>query len=295
VISPELERARAATGPAFTDAVTFAFGDADAQLYGLARIGLSPGDGGVAGSALAVLFAGREPVAAVARGGLDAGAGPEWESVSLGGLRARVVSPLSEWTVALEGEAHGFDLTFSAVSEPAAVGDAVARAGGMSGYEQLCAVAGTVRAGGRVFEISCLGQRGHSWGSPDWGEITEARTVSAWPDEGFAMALSAIRPAGGTHGDEPVWAALLDRAGTLEVQAPRLSTTYDGDGRQRRAGVELWLGDEDGHAHRGSGEVLCGSTLDLGSLRMDCAFFRWRLDGRVGVGRYDVLRRRVAS
>jgi hypothetical protein len=115
--------------------------------------------------------------------------------------------------------------------------------------------------------------------------------VAAWPEQGFGLALSAIRLEGDDHGDEPVWAALMDRAGTLEVDEPRLSTTYDGDGRQRRAGLELWLEDEDAPPHRGSGEVLCGSTLDLGQLRMDCAFFRWRLDGRAGVGRYDVLRR----
>jgi hypothetical protein len=290
VTDPRQESARAGDGPAFTDAVTFAFGDPSAQLYGLARIGLSPGEDGVSGSALAVLFAGREPVAAIARGGIDLGADAGWEAVAAGGLSARVVEPLRRWTVALEDEAHGFDLQFEAVSEPAEMSADVARAGGMDGYEQLCAVSGTVRVGGRVSEVGCLGQRGHAWGEPDWSRIEETRTVSAWPDEGFALALSAIRPAGAAHGDEPVWAALLDRAGTLEVGDPRLSTTYDGDGRQRRAGLELWLDDEDGHAHRGSGEVLCGSTLDLGQLRLDCAFFRWRLDGRAGVGRYDVLR-----
>jgi hypothetical protein len=36
---------------------------------------------------------------------------------------------------------------------------------------------------------------------------------------------------------------------------------------------------------------VCGSTLDLGPLRLDCAFLRWHMDGRVGVGRYDLLRR----
>jgi hypothetical protein len=87
-----------------------------------------------------------------------------------------------------------------------------------------------------------------------------------------------------------VWAALLDEAGTLRVEDARLSTTYDGEGRQRRAGLELWLeGDE--LPHRASGEVLCGSTLDLGALQLECAFFQWRVDGESGVGRYDVLRR----
>ncbi len=93
------------------------------------------------------------------------------------------------------------------------------------------------------------------------------------------------------HADEPVWAALLGPDGAAPIGDPRLSTTYDGDGRQRRAGLELWVDDDDEFPARGSGEVLCGSTLELGQLRLDCAFFRWRLEGHEGVGRYDVLRR----
>ena len=40
-----------------------------------------------------------------------------------------------------------------------------------------------------------------------------------------------------------------------------------------------------------AGEVVCGTSLDLGRLRLDCAFLRWRMEGREGVGRYDILRR----
>ncbi len=45
---------------------------------------------------------------------------------------------------------------------------------------------------------------------------------------------------------------------------------------------------------RGAGEVICGSSLDLGDLRLDCAFFRWHLEGREGVGRYDLIRHAAA-
>jgi hypothetical protein len=37
--------------------------------------------------------------------------------------------------------------------------------------------------------------------------------------------------------------------------------------------------------------VLCGSSVELGQLRLDCAFFVWQLDGREGIGRYDMVRR----
>ncbi|MEA2246995.1 MAG: hypothetical protein QOH46_1524, partial [Solirubrobacteraceae bacterium] len=146
-----------------------------------------------------------------------------------------------------------------------------------------------------------LGQRGHSWGSPDWSRISLARTVGAWMGEDLAVSLAAIRPAGaGHHEDELVAATILDhdpetdeaRAG--HVVDPRLSTVYDADGRQQAAGLELYL-DEDGLPRRAAGEVLCGTTLDLGRLRLDCAFFRWRMEGRTGFGRYDVLRRAATS
>jgi hypothetical protein len=294
VSAAELEQVRTPTGPAFADAVTFAFGDAGAQLYGLARIGLSPGEDGEprSGSALAVLFAGRDPVAAVARGGMDVDDGAGWDSIAVGDLGMTVGEPLREWTVTMEGERHGFELRFEALSPPAEIAgdDAVVVAGGMAGYEQLCRVTGRVRAGGRTVEVRCLGQRGHGWGEPDWERIEVARTVTAWPGSGFAIALTSVRPAGAAHAEEATWAALLDGEGALRIADPRLSTTYDADGRQRRAGLELWVHDGE-PAIRGSGEVLCGSTLDLGQLRLDCAFFRWRIDGETGVGRYDVLRR----
>ena len=112
----------------------------------------------------------------------------------------------------------------------------------------------------------------------------------------LAVSLTAIRPAGKRdQAAEAVAASILERgekgdARALAVADPRLSTTYDGDGRQRRAGLELWI-EEDGWPRRAAGEIACGTSLDLGRLRLDCAFFRWRGRGREGVGRYDVMRR----
>ena len=37
--------------------------------------------------------------------------------------------------------------------------------------------------------------------------------------------------------------------------------------------------------------MICGSSLDLGQLRLDLAFMRWHAEGAEGVGRYDILRR----
>ena len=293
-VSPEQDSPRTpvAPDPAFRDAVTFAFGDPVAKLYGHARIGL----GADGASGLALLFAGSE-VAAASTGGsvaLDDEAPPSWDSVRVAGLRSGVEQPLQAWTLSYEGDGAGFDLRFEARSAPAVLAaDAdVARAGGMEGYEQLCSVSGTASHGGREQQVRCLGQRGHIWGTPDWKRIELARTLSAWMGADRAVLLTAARPAGARgHGEEAVAGWLIDGGEPLPIAEPRLSTSYDGALRQRRAGLELWMEEEGGYARRAAGEVLCATTLDLGHVRLDSAFFGWRMEGREGVGRYDVLRR----
>ena len=276
-IGPEHE-APQARGDGATDAVTFAFGDEAAGLFGLARAGLVPGEPPQR-SGMGIVFEGGEPVAVRAEGA-SADAAPA-------GVATEVLEPLRRWRVRF-GDA--FDLEVDALTAPAALGadDPAARAGGMEGYEQLCRFRGTVR--GRP--VDCLGQRGHSWGAPDWSRIELARTVSAWLDTETAVTVTAVRPAGAKHhSDEAVAAYVVAGGAPVPVGDPLLSTTYDAEGRQRHAGLELWVDPEEGPVHRAAGEVLCGTTLDLGRLRLDAAFFRWRMEGRIGVGRYDVLRR----
>jgi len=159
---------------------------------------------------------------------------------------------------------------------------------GLSLDEQVCRVEGT--AGQR--RVSCLGQRGHTWGAAEWERMDLARTLCAWWDEEHALVASAIRPATAKHhAEEELVVHLLDGE-PLAVAEPRLSTTYDAEGRQRRAGLELYVtGEDDEYPRRVAGHVACGTSLDLGRLRLDCAFFEWRTEGRAGVGRYDVLRR----
>ena len=142
--------------------------------------------------------------------------------------------------------------------------------------------------GGRR-QIDCLGQRGHSWGAPDWDKITLARTVSAWMAPDLGIALTAVRPSKATgHADEAL-AVTISGPVIIDVDDARLSTTYDSGGRQRRASLELYE-DDDSYPRRAGGDVVCGTSLDLGRLRLDCAFFRWQMEGREGVGRYDILR-----
>ena len=294
-IGPEHDAPRTADGAGFSDAITVAFGDGSSELYGIARLGLS--EGGASG--LTILFWRGEPVAVTAEGGVEVDAPSSWDAVSAAGLDTATVAPLRAWKLHYAGDEASFDLELEAIGALAELppDHPVARAGGMAGYEQPLRVRGSARVGDTRIAVDGLGQRGHSWGAPDWEHIELARSVSAWLGDDLAVSLTAIRPAGKReHADEALAAAIIERGEdgeprAVDVADPRLSTTYDGDGRQRHAGLELWV-DEDGFPRRDAGEVACGTSLDLGALRLDCAFFRWRMEGREGVGRYDVLRKR---
>jgi hypothetical protein len=288
-----------------SDAVTVAFSDDAADICGVARVGRARSGGQIVTSGLALLFAGGQPVAVRAEGGLAADEeNGNWGGVEAAGLETDVVEPLRSWSVhfADEDGRHGFSLSLSAVSAPAQLeaGLPAGKLGGMEGYDQLVRVTGSVVVDGATRKFTGRGQRGHSWGSPDWDKLSVARTLGVWLDDDRGVTLTAVRPAKAqSHADEAIHAVMLapgaeDEPGesvATVIADPRVSTTYDSEGRQRHAGLELYVTEDAAYARRAAGEVACGTTLDLGRLRLDCAFFTWRMEGRTGVGRYDVLRR----
>ena len=127
---------------------------------------------------------------------------------------------------------------------------------------------------------------------PRWQELDATRYICALFDAKNAVLSFARRPAGSMgHGEELVVAHLWSDGELKGVEDVRLSTIYDGEGRPRQASMELWVAEEDELPRRAAGQVACGTSLELGRLRLDCAFFDWRMEGRVGVGRYDIVRR----
>lgn len=152
---------------------------------------------------------------------------------------------------------------------------------------RTCRVKG--EAAGR--RLDCLGTVSETRRAPSWEELDALRTISVLADPEHAMLLLARRPRGARgHGDERVTACLV-RAGELaSVENARVSTVYDGQGRQRSAGLELWLPGED-FPRRGSGNVLAGSSLQLEGLDVHVAVFHWRLEEREGYGGYEVMAR----
>jgi hypothetical protein len=115
------------------------------------------------------------------------------------------------------------------------------------------------------------------------------RTLSALADDEHAVVALARRPRGAAgHDEERVTARLLDDGRLLDVETARISTVYDGGGRQRSAGLELWIPGEE-YPRRGSGLVLAGSSLELEGIQVHAAIFRWRLDGRDATGAYELM------
>ena len=210
---------------------------------------------GTARSGATLLFEARKPVVLPE--------GPAIEPAS-GGWRAELPGRLA---LELETVAEAADL------------------GGVSAH--LVRVRG--EASGR--KVDGLGTLSETKVAPDWEELDAMRTISALVDERHALLAVARRPRGAVgHGDEEVTARLVEDDAVLAVEEARISTVYDGGGRQRSAGLELWLPGEE-YPRRGSGLVVAGSSLDLEGLQVHVAVFRWRLDGREGIGAYELILR----
>ena len=184
---------------------------------------------------------------------------------------------------ALERAAEGFvarhpdglSLEFRPVSAPAEIAGSAVR---------VCRVSGTVD--GR--SIDCLGTAGETYRAPSWESLDAIRTISALFDEEHAVLTVALRPRGAVgHGQEAVSAHVLSGEESAAAEEARISTVYDGEGRQRTAGVELWIGEED-FPRRASGAARAGISLSLEGLRVNVAVFGWHMEGREGLGAYEI-------
>ena len=154
---------------------------------------------------------------------------------------------------------------------------------------RICRVTGEVDG----TKIDCLGTFSITSVAPHWEELQAVRSISALVDEGSGLLALARRPRDAVgHGDEQVSAGLFIDGELHQVEEARISTVYDGDGRQRSAGLELWLPEEE-FPRRGSGLVIAGSSFELEAIRVHAAVFRWRLEGREGIGAYELMVRVV--
>jgi hypothetical protein len=152
---------------------------------------------------------------------------------------------------------------------------------------RVCRVRG--RLGGRG--LACLGAVTETFAPPTWADLDATRWLVAVFDAGNALVVSARRARGAPgHGEESVSGALVDDGAVRGVEAVRVSTVYDGDVRQRSAGLELWLPGEE-FPRRAAGEARAGMSLALEGLQVQLAMFTWRMDGLEGAGAYELTLR----
>jgi hypothetical protein len=264
MIGPEDERPKNGSG-VLEDAVTVELADVVRGVCALGRL-TRTSDERETSMALACL--GAETVAAAADG-----------------VALETAEPLERWLWRFEHGGVALDAELEAISPPTDFDEPataeLARATGLHRYEQLCRVRGELRVQGRRIELDGIGRRVHTWGEP-----SDARVRSLYAVAGDrAVTVTAVRPAGvAEHGGELIAAHLVRPESEPELfEDVRLSTVYDGTGRPRTAGLELYLaGDE--YPRRVSGEAVCqaGSRAEA----VQAAAFRWSLEGEAAQGGY---------
>lgn len=244
---------------------------------------------------------GAAPLRTLAFGDLDAGFwGIGWGAaapvLSIGALNPGLVSagvpagisgssPTEDWS--LSGD--GVELILSPESEPAGSSE-------LDGFDQLCRVQGHFDLDGARREVECLGRRGSRSGV-ELSRYESIRDISAWFAPAEGLALTALRPRGAAgHDRDIVVASVFDSTGAVQIADPRLSTTYTADGLPARAGLELWLEEDDEgeqYPRRGAGEALgVRAAVAQGELDLTAHAFRWRSGGQSGFGVYLVARPR---
>jgi hypothetical protein len=123
------------------------------------------------------------------------------------------------------------------------------------------------------------------------GQIERRAIGIVFADGGLLALTSTLPPGAAEHGEEEVAAVLCDPDGApVEFAEALLSTEYGEDGVQRRASLELWPNVEEGRPLRGAGSLISSVAVRRRGLESRIAFFRWSLEGREGLGHYEVAR-----
>lgn len=123
------------------------------------------------------------------------------------------------------------------------------------------------------------------------GQIVR-RSIGIVFSDGGLLALTAHLPDGAqAHGEEEVVAVFCDPDGApLQFEEALLSTEYGSDQVHRRATLELWPDTDEMRPLRGAGTLISSVSVRRDDLDSEIAFFRWSVEGREGLGTYEVAR-----
>jgi hypothetical protein len=127
----------------------------------------------------------------------------------------------------------------------------------------------------------------------DPGQVMRRSIGIVFADGGLLTLSGTGSARGDGHGEEPLLAVLCDPdAAPVTFEEALLSTEFGEDGVQRRATLELWLDTEDGRPLRGAGTLINSIAAATDGLQTRIAFFRWAVEGREGLGHYEIARAR---
>ena len=148
----------------------------------------------------------------------------------------------------------------------------------------ICAA--EVEPAGQSRTLSCFGHMS-SWAEDPSAGAGTFRHLAIERSDGSLLLLVA-RGDGGGHGAEEAAAWLLDReGGFITFGEALLSTQYDKDRRQARAGLELWPEGDEAPPMRAAGTRLGGTE---GDGAISAALFRCSSEGSEGLGGYLIRR-----
>jgi len=123
------------------------------------------------------------------------------------------------------------------------------------------------------------------------GQILRRAIGIVFSDGGLLAVTSALPAGAREHGEEEVAAVLCDPdAAPVTFDEALISTEYGEDGVPRRVSLELWPDAENGQPLRGAGSLISSASVQRPGLNAEIAFFRWSLEGREGLGTYEVAR-----
>ncbi len=167
------------------------------------------------------------------------------------------------------------------------LGVAIAGAGALLATGERVSASEAVRIGAQ--------DGGWTAGAEGFEVALEAIGPPAQLGAGAAVALAATHAATAAgHGEEQLDAVIL-RGDPLErcaVEDPRLSTTYDADGRLARSGIELWESADAEFPERIGGEAVAHAELaGPDGAHTQVALVGWHRDGRRGGGYYAITTR----
>jgi hypothetical protein len=176
-------------------------------------------------------------------------------------------------------------------AQRAGEGEDAAAAGAGAGGE-LCRARGKVVLDGAETEVDCPATRSDSRAvRPD--QLDSIRGVWGWFEDLRAVALLALRPRGSSAQDgDRLAATLFDLDSAIDVEEPRLSTTYSTDGLPSRASLELWIGEgEEQYPRRAAAEALgAGASVSAAGLSLHASPLRCHSQGLDGPGVYLLAR-----